>query len=226
MTQTTRGIGTYDGLARIEAENYSETGGVLKEECSEGGFHVSFDTGDSLVFNKLDFGEEEKNNINLRVASKSEEGSIEIYTKIGDLLGIVSIPNTGSSDNWQTLSGQILLLSGEESIYLKYLGADANPIHLNWIDFAEPAVGIFDQKKNTNELHIYPNPADDFVYLNLPGHIQEVFVRIYNSSGNLVQLDHVLNERLDIEHLYTGIYYILINDVRNKISYQENLVIN
>jgi hypothetical protein len=135
VVQTKRGIGSYDGLARIEAENYSETGGFVKKECSEGGFQVAMDSGDSIVFNNVDFGDKQASVLNLRIASGNTKGTIEIHAKNGELLGSVEISNTGSLENWQTFTNQIKSLNGKMNIYLKYVGKDANPIHLNWIEF-------------------------------------------------------------------------------------------
>lgn len=135
VLQTKRGIGSYDGLTRIEAENYSETDGVVKKECNEGGLCVSMAPGDSLVFNNVDFGDKEVNELNLRVASTGKKGVIEIHDKTGGILGSVKISSTGNLENWQTFTNQIKSLNGKLNIYLKYVGKDTNPIHLNWIEF-------------------------------------------------------------------------------------------
>lgn len=66
-----------------------------------------------------------------------------------------------------------------------------------------------------NKLIFYPNPANDFIEIQLPMLIdnRKVFeIKIYNSSGNCV-VNHAPNnssntERLDISELPAGTYYL------------------
>jgi hypothetical protein len=225
VIQTGQGIGSYDGLARIEAENYSETGGVLKKECSEGGFQVSMNPGDSLVFNNVDFGDNETTVLNVRVTSINTDGIIDIHAKTGELLGSVQLLSTGSFGDWKTFTNQIQSLHGKKDIYLKYVATDSEPILLNWLDFTDLATSGINLNKNRSELHFYPNPADDVVNLNLPNMTQNVNIRMFDSVGRLIQVDQPVNGSLNIAHLYSGIYYLSIYDISNVIYYQGKLVI-
>lgn len=68
---------------------------------------------------------------------------------------------------------------------------------------------------------VYPNPADEFVYLNSNEEIQKV--NVYDSTGKLViqkEFDSEKTVSLDIRHLTPGNYFVLIQTENriNKIS--------
>jgi hypothetical protein len=143
VIQTDVGIGQYDGLSVIEAENYNETENVNKRESSDGGLHVVFDPDDELIFNNIDFAYQQPDTMELRVASASSTGSLEISTTDGVVIATVQIPATGGAEEWQTISASIQKMAGINSLLLTYSNAETNQLALDWFAFSgqipEPA---------------------------------------------------------------------------------------
>ena len=225
VTQTGQGLAGYDGGARIEAENYSETGGVEKKECNEGGFQVSMNSGDSLVFNNIDFGDQNTAVLKLRVASASTDGSIEVYAKTGELLGSVQLSNPGGLDNWQTFTNQIQSLSGKVDIYLKYSGIDTHTIQLNWLEFTELTSSAIKLSENKNEICIYPNPASDDLTISMLT-AQSAHVDIINTMGALMLSKNInaSTAKLNISQLPKGIYIVRVS-ADGSVGYESLLKI-
>jgi len=134
VIQTKQGVGSYNGLARIEAENYHETIGAQKKQCAEGGFSVLFDTNDTLVFNNIEFKANVMNGIQLRVANTAK-GVVEILSGEGKKIGTVKIDNGASGEIWKTCKGNIKPITGTKNIRLVYKGVNSEKLNLNWFEF-------------------------------------------------------------------------------------------
>lgn len=137
VVQTKLGVGRYDGMSLIEAENYSETENVEKRESKDGGLHLLFDANDKVVFNNVDFGDKTVNTIKLNVVGLNEGGKVMVRTKSGTLLGEVKIPKTKSSNEWQTISGKINELTGKNSITLTYVTTNKNALRIDSFAFGQ-----------------------------------------------------------------------------------------
>lgn len=134
VVQTKQGVGAYDGLARIEAENYHESIGAKKKQCSEGGFSVIFNTNNALVFNKVELKDKIATSIRLRVAN-SAKGEIQIRSNDGKILGLLKIDKTANGEAWKTVTGTIKPITGTKDIRLVYKGKNSEQLNLNWFEF-------------------------------------------------------------------------------------------
>ena len=191
VKQTKQGIGSYDGLERIEAENYSETVGAAKQENNDGGLHVALDTNDTIVFYKVDFKEEQVNFIELRIASDADGDVIEIIKDNHDVLGEIQVINTGGFDKWHTLSGPIKSITGKTKIGLIFKGTEESSVNLNWIKFENNPNSV----KTINEplpqkyqlYQNYPNPFNPTTTINyyLSYH-SKITLEIFNQLGERV----------------------------------------
>lgn len=65
----------------------------------------------------------------------------------------------------------------------------------------------------SEQITIYPNPAKDKVMLK---GIKGTRVTVFDANGRIVKQE-VINERLDIKDLESGVYYLQVNDITNKI---------
>ncbi len=66
----------------------------------------------------------------------------------------------------------------------------------------------------TNEMSLYPNPANDFVSLSLDKNVVEPFkLNIYNIAGVLVKSEIIEKNhtKLNIDELKTGVYFVETN---------------
>jgi hypothetical protein len=159
VIQTDLGLGQYNGLAKIEAENYTETSTAEQRESDDGGLHVVFDPNDEILFTNVDMDDEVGTNVLLKVASASGTGSLEIRTTGDQLLGSISIPDTGGTEVWITLTNDTVQLSGRNDISLSYVNTETNQMRLDWIDF-------WGQEEEEVEVEV---PVDDRVNLALTG---------------------------------------------------------
>jgi Secretion system C-terminal sorting domain len=75
-----------------------------------------------------------------------------------------------------------------------------------------PPVGLHEFKINSNELHIFPNPASKIVYIDYPDSKESNFeIDIIDASGKLIsKFSSTTNMfEINIEHFPKGEYYIL-----------------
>lgn len=114
---------------RVEAESYITMKGVQKETCREGGQNVGYiQTGDYMDYTITTTAGKHK--MNFRIAGSG--GSLEIR-KAGDtVLGKVSLPATGSGQLYTTVSAEVTLPAGQQTIRIYASAAGWN---FNWFDF-------------------------------------------------------------------------------------------
>ncbi len=74
----------------------------------------------------------------------------------------------------------------------------------------DETVGLKDSDFSQEALHIYPNPASDLLYINLPDHSGGVNlqVELYDASGRLAIQQVLQNNQLDVSGLPGGIYFL------------------
>jgi len=81
-----------------------------------------------------------------------------------------------------------------------------------------------------NNFLIYPNPASDFIIIQLKQKIEDkLYVHIYNDNGILVKSEVIPNNaaylEMDVDNLPDGIYFIKISD-NHTLSFTKNIIIN
>lgn len=83
---------------------------------------------------------------------------------------------------------------------------------------------IVNVNESEKELQIFPNPADETLYIQTDGFINQQAI-LYNSQGQLVTMTPLRNslERLDVQDLPAGVYFLNIFDMNN--SHVEKVVI-
>jgi hypothetical protein len=98
----------------------------------------------------------------------------------------------------------------------------------NWFETAKaPITGLTTQK--LAELRIYPNPANDFVNIDLTGQLNgQNEITIFNALGQPVKtLKSVesLKVQIDISDLVQGLYYVTVK-TDNNLLLTSKLLIN
>lgn len=119
-------------VIHIEAENYSNMSGVVKENTTDagGGQNVGYiDLGDWMDYN-ITVPSSGSFSVNLRVASPSG-GQLQIKSSGGSVLATVAIPATGGWQNWQTVSTTITLPQGSQTLRIY---SASNGWNFNWMD--------------------------------------------------------------------------------------------
>jgi len=126
--------------ATIEAETYTGQSGTQLEPTADagGGQNVGYmDQGDYLEY-RISVPSAGDYTLSLRVASFVGNASVEVRTETGQVLTVFSVPNTGSWQNWTTLSAPVTLPTGNHTIRLTSLnGAGWN---INWLQFDQGVV--------------------------------------------------------------------------------------
>ncbi|MCR2807057.1 carbohydrate-binding protein [Paenibacillus soyae] len=125
------------------ASGYSTQSGIQLENSSEGGQNVAFiDNGDFISFQNVDFGSG-ATSVQLRVASNTGGGKIEIRTggANGALAGTCVVPGTGGWQSWITKTCSISTITGVQHLYLKFTGGVGNLFNVHWYKFSNDPNG-------------------------------------------------------------------------------------
>jgi alpha-N-arabinofuranosidase len=116
---------------RVPAAVMSAKGGTQNAPCEEGGDCVGFIRhGDWLRYDGVDFGAK-AGEIEVRAASASEGGIIEIRRGApdGELLGSCHVPNTGGWQSWASYRVKVKPLSGRAALCLAFRAAPRSALN-------------------------------------------------------------------------------------------------
>ncbi len=126
---------TYPIPGQIEAENYSAMSGIDTESCSEGGLNVGWiESGDWMDYN-VNVQSSGTYNAQYRVASTGTSGRFDLR-RGSTVLGSYTVPNTGGWQSWTTVSGNVSLSSGTQTLRIYATGSGWN---INWLRFSATA---------------------------------------------------------------------------------------
>lgn len=205
---------------KIEAESYTYMSGVKTQNCSEGTLNVGWlDTGDWMVFTDIDIPSNGTYTIEYRVASPRSTGNIRLEQNSGTtLLGQLNVPNTGAWQNWTTISHTVTLNAGKQDFAI---GVGSGGFNINWFSITsgyKSAGEDFNQVFEANHLKLYPNPANDYLYLEISEDAFNSTIEIVDITGKRVISAPVINtfELIDISALSKGVYIIRINNLQKQ----------
>lgn len=97
------------------------------------------------------------------------------------------------------------------------LYADTN----RWVDFPTSIIDNTDE----NSIQIFPNPAQDFLYITVPKQFEEGELRIYNMTGSQVLVEKLSPNsplEINIQTLRNGMYQIVLQS--SKRLYQSKFI--
>jgi hypothetical protein len=143
--------------------------------------------------------------------------------------------------NWIKVEGTYMASGGEEYIYIGnyntnentdlailYAGENPEPWVYFYIDDVlvtkTTSTGI--EENSTNKLNIYPNPAQEFVSIDLPKNINQAQLSIYNLTGQLISQKQITqpNQQIPITELGNGMYIFVIQN-RDKVIGRQRVVV-
>ena len=177
---------------RIEAENYSNMIGVVKETTTDvgGGQNVGYiDTGDWMDYS-VTVSSAGTQTFSLRVSSPVG-GQFQIRSSSGVVLATVSVPNTGGWQNWQTVTANVVLQAGTQTIRVYSI---TNGWNFNWFEIGTVSTGIVSRTEIVSTtlgslnptLNVYPNPVINSFQLQVNNTLTgKVNVQVYSISGAL-----------------------------------------
>lgn len=99
--------------------------GVLTEDCSEGTLNLGYLNPGDYVTYPISVETGGTYSLNLRVASGTSSGNLQVESD-STVLGSIVIPNTGGWQSWTDVSLPIILDSGEQNLKFYILGGDFN----------------------------------------------------------------------------------------------------
>ncbi len=121
---------------------------------------------------------------------------------------------TGDSLNVSDINELIPLEAGEYRIYTT-----------KRLSIPDITVGIYSAGEDPFDVRLFPNPANDFFYVNCENINEDLEVEIFDLTGRLVLNKKInSNDIVDIETLKAGIYIITIKS-KNKL-YTHKLIVD
>ncbi|MFN4234854.1 MAG: T9SS type A sorting domain-containing protein [Bacteroidia bacterium] len=91
-----------------------------------------------------------------------------------------------------------------------------------------PLLSINSDIQTLSEISVYPNPANDKVYFNIPDfNNQPLEIEIIDFSGRTIKKEYTMlsNNYIDVNHLNNGVYFLRISS-NNQILYSNKLLIH
>jgi len=67
------------------------------------------------------------------------------------------------------------------------------------------------KEKKLQSIFAYPNPANNYIYIDNMQHFQNVNFLIFNFIGEIVKIGKINNNSINIEDLETGVYLLKLN---------------
>jgi endoglucanase len=192
----TGGTTTTTTSSRIEAENYSNMSGIQTENTQDagGGKDVGWiDNGDWMDYS-VNVSSAGTYGVSLRLAAPFTGGQLQIKNSAGSVLATVNIPYTGGFQTWQTVSANISLAAGTQTIRVQ--STSNAGFNFNWMDIVSGSASAATTKTSSvqlvaapttsAEMGVYPNPVRDKFQLQINNSLTgKVTVQIYDMQGGL-----------------------------------------
>ena len=213
---------------RIQAEDYVVNNGFGEENTTDAGGGINLgwtNVGDYLDY-YISVDVNGTYDVSYRVAAESTAGKIELQIIEADnsitSLHTINLPVTGGWQTWETVTKSLTMPAGQHVLRVLVKKTEFN---FNWFEF-DLVSGINGIKNTYNKFKLYPNPANDVVYIKSESFSADVVdYKVINSKGQFVSSGKIMvNQPLDISSFKNGIYYL--NIYENKKVYTCKLIVN
>jgi len=119
---------------------------------------------------------------------------------------------TGDSINITDVQSSILLNPGEFHLYFDKKIIDSSvPVH---------------EIEESNKIQVFPNPAKDIIEIGLPDNKLIIKWNVFDINGKNIKIEKNLGNKININNLKAGIYFIKIINSENEIFYGKFIKIN
>jgi len=120
---------------RIEAENYSTQSGTRVQGTQDGGGgqSVGYIESDDYLSYAINVETSGTYDVAFRVASPRTYAMMSININ-GSSVENINIPSTGGWENWTTITHDVYLNAGEQTLRLDFSGGNGGLMNINWID--------------------------------------------------------------------------------------------
>jgi hypothetical protein len=222
------GTSTNNTTTRIEAEAYANMSGIQTEV-----------TGDNLGGNK-NVGWQENNDwmdysvnvpaagtytLNFRVATVNTGVQFQLRNTSGTALATVTVPNTGWWQTYQTISAQVTLPAGQQTLRIVTTDAKGTGWNFNWWEITTGAPVTTAKVSGTTEidpaLSIVPAEVTDRFALTVDNDLTgSMSVQLFNTAGQQVKQFQLTKASTEATQTY-----LLISDLASGV-YDLKVVMN
>jgi len=201
---------------KIEAENYTNMHGVQTEPTSDMGGGLNVGWIDDFDWMKYDVNIKNAGTyqLNYRVASLSQGGRITLSSSLSATIATTDVPVTGGWQNWQTVTTNVELQYGKQTLTLI---ANRGGFNINWFEFTL-LTNVKQRETLSKSFYLnqnYPNPFNSTTAISyqLPASVK-VELKVFDTLGNLVKI--LVNEQqnageytinFDGARLASGVYF-------------------
>jgi hypothetical protein len=205
---------TPSSSTKIEAEQYTSMSGIQTENTSDagGGQNVGWQDENDWMDYSVNLSSAGMYTINFRVATMFNGPQFQLRNANGSVLATVNVPNTGWFQTWQTVSVQVSLPAGQQTLRIVTTNA-AGGWNINWWEITSGSTST--AAVNTAEivtpssskaLEVFPNPVKDRFMMkvnnDLTGSMQ---VQVYNMSGGLLKQFKLNKQNKGVSQSYLSI---------------------
>jgi len=181
---------------KIEAENYTGMNGIQTENTADagGGLNVGWQDNNDWMDYNVTAASAGSYKVNFRVASMFTGATFQLRKQDGSVLATVTVPNTGNFQNWQTVSADVSLPAGVQTLRIVTTQANGG-WNINWFEIIQ---GIEERNVRTTataetkietakeNIEIFPNPAKDRVLLSVTNQLHgSMTVQMFSIAGSL-----------------------------------------
>lgn len=121
---------------KIEAEAFDGQSGIQTEPTRDngGGQNIGFINNGDYADYQVNVSSNGTYQVKFRVATDTNGGTITIK-KGSQNLGSATVSNTGGWQNWQTVSTNVNLSSGDQTLRLQFTGGGGYLFNINWMEY-------------------------------------------------------------------------------------------
>lgn len=164
----------------IESENYANMSGVQTENTSDtgGGKDVDYIDPNDWMDYSLNIPAAGNYTVSFRIASPASNAQLQLRASNGTVLATVALPNTGAWQTWQTVTADVTLPAGQQTLRIVSTSPQYNGWNINWMEFAQTAT--------VTPLSVSPNPTSGSFMLQVNNsYTGSMDVQILDATGTL-----------------------------------------
>jgi hypothetical protein len=126
---------------RIEAESYTTMSGIQTENTSDagGGLNVGWQENNDWMDYSVSVATAGTYTVNFRVATVNTGVTFQLRKADGTSLATVTVPNTGWWQTYQTVSAQVTLAAGQQTLRIFTTNAQGSGWNFNWWELVGPS---------------------------------------------------------------------------------------
>jgi hypothetical protein len=212
----------------IEAESYTAMSGIQTENTADagGGLNVGWQENGDWMDYYVNVPSTGTYTLNFRVATPNAGAQFQLRKQDGTVLAIVTLPNTGWWQTWQTITAQVSLPQGGQTIRIITTDAKGTGWNLNWWDILTgTTAGLTAQASRSDitalntdisAVNVYPNPVTSNFKLTVNNNYTgKLNVQIINANGTVVKTINLpkvstgaTDYSISVPELRRGVYII------------------